>query len=113
MYFDFSTKFDLLFKSHIFFTVGDDIKRCDSCIKNARIKCVHSFTQKAHEHVAVNYCFVIVNREGEVIHESVYTGEDAASHFLRNLSELQPDLENYIESCIEMDITQEEQVMPD
>ena len=65
--------------------------KCKSCIEQ-NITCMHSFTQTLSMHKAVNYCFIIVNRDCEVVYEKIYTGDDAVENFIITLCELEKDL---------------------
>jgi hypothetical protein len=81
-FFDFESN---LIKSN---NVKNSCKQCDEqCIP-----CIHSYTQVISSHKAVNYCFIIVNRDGKVVFEKVYTGEDAVENFIETLCELEKEL---------------------
>ena len=64
---------------------------CKNC-NEQNITCVHSFTQTLSSHKPVNYCFIIINRNNEVVFEKIYTGDDAVENFINTLCELEKDL---------------------
>jgi hypothetical protein len=66
--------------------------KCFKCISERQSNCEHSFTNQLHMHKAINFCLIVVNRDGEVVFEKVYTGEDASEQFLVTLSELEKDI---------------------
>lgn len=83
---------------------------CDLCEENGIPGCKHSFTKKLHEHKAVNYCFVVLDRNMKIRYEQVYTGENAARHFLKVLVEIQDRLAEICEEFKEMDFSEEDKV---
>lgn len=63
-------------------------ENCDKCF-TIRCKCDESYTRKENIQNAICYAFVIVNRDNEILHESVYAGENAGDRFLDELLELE------------------------
>ena len=66
-------------------------KSCVNCIEK-KIKCEHSYTDCLSNHVAVNYCFIIVDRDCNVVYEKVYTGDDAVTNFINTICDLEVEL---------------------
>lgn len=73
--------------------------------------CIHSFTSKLHSHKAVNYSFIIVDRELELVYEKVYTGDDAAENFVKTLISLQDKIRTICAKNEEMALTKEDKVL--
>lgn len=80
---------------------------CNLCEKLALETCKHSYTYSYHSHKAISYTFIVVDRENNVRHQKIYTGEDAAQNFLSTLVELQPFFSTILTSYQEMDFTEE------
>lgn len=66
-------------------------KSCKNCLEK-KIICEHSYTGCLSNHVAVNYCFIIVDRDCNVVFEKVYTGDDAVTNFINTICDLEHEL---------------------
>ena len=66
--------------------------RCNECRGKDERECSHSYTLNLHNHHAINFCLIIVDRYCAVVFEKVYTGEDAASVFLQTLKDIECDI---------------------
>ena len=59
-----------------------------SCPPDSKRKCKHK-TKIMGEHKAYSYCFLMVDRTGQVVEDLVYVGEDADEHFLDTLLKME------------------------
>lgn len=62
--------------------------KCSQC-GTVRCKCDVSYTRKEHIQNPICFSFVIINQNGEVLHEETYAGLNAGEKFLDNLLELE------------------------
>ena len=62
--------------------------RCANC-NTLRCKCDLSYTRKEHVQKPICFSFIILNREGEILHEQTYAGNKAGEKFLDTLLELE------------------------
>lgn len=65
--------------------VGDKCPQCST----VRCKCDISYTRKEHIQNPICFSFVILNQQGEVLHEETYAGDDAGEKFLDGLLEIE------------------------
>lgn len=84
---------------------------CNHCEKKSLKSCEHSYTHLYHQHKAVSYTFVVVDRDNKVRHQNIYTGVDAAENFLKTLVQLQPYFSEILQSFQEMDFTEEDRLL--
>jgi len=64
--------------------VKDEGFHCEKCISHEHtenISCEHKFSATLHNHKAVNYSFILIDRELNVVYERSYTGDDAVEDF--------------------------------
>jgi hypothetical protein len=47
----------------------------------------------------------------KVLFQEIYTGDDAAKHFVETLINLRPQIKDYIKSCMDMSFTEADQVI--
>ena len=62
--------------------------KCAAC-KTIRCKCDSSYTRKEHIQNPICFSFLIINQQGEVLHEDTYAGSNAGEKFLIDLLELE------------------------
>lgn len=86
-----------------------DQKTCDSCLVQNNSLCEHAFTLSTHVHKAINYCFIVVDRNNKVRFQKVYTGEDACQNFIQTLLEKEKFFRYLISEFQEMDFTEVDQ----
>jgi len=65
-------------------------KLCADC-NSLRCKCDKSFTEIVSHQEPIAYCFIILNKNNEIIHNKSYAGEDAADHFINHLLDIHED----------------------
>jgi len=98
------------FESILIKESGHAIKQCSMCFDHGEVSCGHKFTNITHSHKAVNYSFVLVDREMNVVFESTYTGDDAIQDFLSLLTNLQESIEILCQQNEEMIMTDADKV---
>lgn len=83
---------------------------CEDCEKIKNSDCKHSFTREIHEHKAVNYTFLVVDRDYKVVYQKIYTGEDSAENFIQTLINKEDFFREILTSFQEMDFTDEDRL---
>ena len=83
---------------------------CSTCREKGGTECSHSYTNILHNHKAVNYSLVIVDRYYKVYLEKTYTGEDAVENFLTTLIDLEKGIRDFASKEQEMSFTDEDKV---
>lgn len=89
-------------KTVFFLSIDLNLRQCQKCMEEGNEECVHSYTNILHNHKAVNYCLIIVDRYYQVFFEKIYTGEDAVENFLRTLLDLEQSIRDYASRYVEM-----------
>lgn len=82
-------------------------KKC-SCKPEKMHRCRHK-SDILNEHVAFAYAFIMVDREGKVVEDFRYMGEDAADHCLELLLKMDRKYTRKLFSVKKMTLTEEEQ----
>lgn len=85
--------------------------KCSECLKSGEIDCQHSYTVHLHNHKAVNFCLIIVDRYCDVVFEKVYTGVDASAVFLQTLKDIEIDIRISCAKNENMIFTEEDNVL--
>lgn len=83
---------------------------CSTCREKDIKECLHSYTNILHNHKAVNYSLVIVDRYYKVYLEKTYTGADAVENFLTTLVELETSIRDFASKEQEMSFTDQDKV---
>lgn len=81
---------------------------CTECCETQAISCQHSYTFHSHHHSAINYTFILVDRDMDVVYERYYTGEDAVEDLFHNLYCLMPRIRSLINQVQDMDFTEKD-----
>lgn len=65
----------------------------EKCVKcsTIRCKCDESYTRKEHVQNPICFSFIIINRQGQVLHENTFAGDNAGEKFLDGLFELEAE----------------------
>jgi hypothetical protein len=59
-------------------------ENCTDC-NSLRCKCDKSFTKIETSQHPISYCFIVLDSKNNILHEKVYSGPDAADHFIEHL----------------------------
>jgi hypothetical protein len=83
-------------------------KRCQECT-HLRCKCDRSYTESIAEQHPITYSFVILDNNGQIIHQKTHSEENAADHLVNHLlEEEQSWINNLFNSYIEMALTKKD-----
>ena len=88
-----------------------NIAECSICKSNeSKITCQHSYSVSLSSHKPVSVSFVVIDRNGKMVHEYFYSGEDVIEKFVNEVLELEKKLLDVTKLCEYMIITPEEQL---
>lgn len=83
---------------------------CEDCEKFEILECNHSFTRQIHEHKAINYTFLVVDRDYKVVYQKIYTGEDSVQNFIQTLINKEDFFREILTRFQEMDFTEDDRI---
>ena len=89
----------------------DFSEKCADCQEKKLQDCQHSYTLNLHNHHAINFCLIIIDRYCDVVFEKVYTGEDAATVFLQTLKDIECDIRISCAKNENMIFTEEDEII--
>ena len=78
------------------------------CVRCVNTQCVHKTKIEARQEPFC-YSMAAITRYDEVIHQSTYSGLDAANHFLNTLLDLHPKLSDYCTQNVPMTYNEQDQ----
>lgn len=81
---------------------------CSHCPDDQTASCQHSYSSNSHSHTAINYTFILVDRDMDVVFERCYTGQNAVEDLFLHLYSLMPKIRGLIKHYEDMDFSDED-----